>query len=184
MSSYRQIISSKADDSSETTETITPVIFDDKALKRREILARRPSYRKILNDLSSTEAAGAVTAIPAEIKQEEEGDRGDETATVTLTGGQFLKVLPASAIQLSSQDGTLQGIQTLTMTNAGPGTTGAIVQYATQGQDGQFYVPGKSIWSPWNTASHILFSRLKLLSLQLTCRLIKYERHKLVLHRE
>lgn len=119
---------------SEDGETL-PVIFEDESRKRREILARRPSYRKILNDLSSTEAAGAVTAIPAEIKQE---DENDGSATISVGGGQYIKVLPASAIQLGSQDG-LQGIQTLTMTNAG--TTGAIVQYATQGQDGQFYVP-------------------------------------------
>ena len=130
-----KIISSKTDDG----ETITPVIFEDESRKRREILARRPSYRKILNDLSSTEAAGAVTAIPAEIKQEDDSDR--DGGTTVQIGGQYLKVLPASAIQLGSQDGTLQGIQTLTMTNAG-GAGGAIVQYATQGQDGQFYVPG------------------------------------------
>lgn len=82
-----------------------------------------------------------MTTIPAEIKTED--DDRDGTATITVAGGQYLKVLPASAIQLAgSQDGTLQGIQTLTMTNAGTGTAGTIVQYATQGQDGQFYVPG------------------------------------------
>nr|CAD7589845.1 unnamed protein product [Timema genevievae] len=48
-------------------------------------------------------------------------------------------VIPAGAIQISSQGETVQGLHTLTMTNA---TTagGAIVQYA-QGQDGQFFVP-------------------------------------------
>ncbi|CAG2053617.1 unnamed protein product, partial [Timema podura] len=50
-------------------------------------------------------------------------------------------VIPAGAIQISSQGETVQGLHTLTMTNA---TTagGAIVQYA-QGQDGQFFVPGE-----------------------------------------
>ncbi|CAG2109928.1 unnamed protein product [Medioppia subpectinata] len=128
-------ILSKGDDGS---ETLTPVIFEDESRKRREILARRPSYRKILNDLSSTEGQSVVTAIPAEIKQED--DERDGTTTIQV-GGQYLKVLPASAIQLGSQDGTLQGIQTLTMTNANAGSQGTIVQYATQGQDGQFYVP-------------------------------------------
>lgn len=49
-------------------------------------------------------------------------------------------VIPAGAIQIASQGETVQGLHTLTMTNA---TTagGAIVQYA-QGQDGQFFVPG------------------------------------------
>lgn len=135
---HLQIISKTEDG-----ETITPLIFEDESRKRREILARRPSYRKILNDLSSTEAAGAVNTIPAEIKSEDDSDRSEGTATITVAGTPYLKVLPASAIQLSgSQDGTIQGIQTLTMTNAGAGAAGAIVQYATQGQDGQFYVPG------------------------------------------
>lgn len=129
-------ISSKSEDGD------TALVFEDESRKRREILARRPSYRKILNDLSSTEAAGAAT-IPAEIKQEDDGDRCDDTTTVNI-GGQYLKVLPAGTIQLGSQDGTLQGIQTLTMTNAGAGAAGTIVQYATQGQDGQFYVPSMS----------------------------------------
>lgn len=48
----------------------------------------------------------------------------------------FLAVLPATAIQISSGDGS-QGIHTLTMTNATAG--GAIVQYSP-GQE--FFVPG------------------------------------------
>ncbi|KAJ4442780.1 hypothetical protein ANN_04372 [Periplaneta americana] len=53
---------------------------------------------------------------------------------------EYLPILiPAGAIQIASQGETVQGLHTLTMTNA---TTagGAIVQYA-QGQDGQFFVP-------------------------------------------
>ncbi|PSN43762.1 hypothetical protein C0J52_06395 [Blattella germanica] len=53
---------------------------------------------------------------------------------------QTATVIPAGAIQIASQGETVQGLHTLTMTNA---TTagGAIVQYA-QGQDGQqFFVP-------------------------------------------
>lgn len=51
--------------------------------------------------------------------------------------------MPASAIQIAtgSQGEGIQGLQTLTMTNAGTGATGTIVQYA-QGQDGQYFVPG------------------------------------------
>lgn len=103
------------------------------------MLARRPSYRKILNELSCADLS-AIASIQSDIKGE-----GDEHDGPTINvGGQYLKVLPASALQLaSSQDGTLQGLQTLTMTNSsGAGATGAIVQYATQGQDGQFFVPG------------------------------------------
>ncbi|KAK7788649.1 hypothetical protein R5R35_013076 [Gryllus longicercus] len=79
---------------------------DDESAKktRRDILTRRPSYRKILNDL----------------------------------GGGEIAVIPGT-IQLASQGETVQGLHTLTMTNASTG--GAIVHYASQGQDGQFFVP-------------------------------------------
>ncbi len=54
-------------------------------------------------------------------------------------------VVPAQTIQIA-QDGTTQGLQTLTMTNvsaANAANSGAtIVQYA-QGPDGQFFIPGK-----------------------------------------
>lgn len=136
---------SKDGEDNEENDHVAAINFDDEEKrKKREILARRPSYRKILNDLSSTEGSGVITTISGDIKSEDD-DRVDNTATITVAGTPYLKVLPASAIQLAtgSQDGTIQGIQTLTMTNAGAGATGAIVQYATQGQDGQFYVPGK-----------------------------------------
>ncbi|XP_044731447.1 cyclic AMP-responsive element-binding protein 1 isoform X6 [Chrysoperla carnea] len=74
---------------------------EDSPKKRRDLLTRRPSYRKILNDL----------------------------------GG----VIPAGTFQVASQGEGVQGLHTITMTNATAG--GAIVQYG-QGQDGQqFFVP-------------------------------------------
>lgn len=136
-----QLIPAGKLDASGETAVLTA---EDDSKKRREILARRPSYRKILNELSSTEAQGAVASLTAESKEEE-----DDPDTITVAGAQYhtaaglLKVVPASAIQLAAvtQEGSLQGLQTLTMTNAGSGTAaGTIVQYA-QGQDGQFFVP-------------------------------------------
>ncbi|XP_064455180.1 cyclic AMP-dependent transcription factor ATF-1-like isoform X2 [Ornithodoros turicata] len=136
------IPASKLDGSSE----VITMAGEEESKKRREILARRPSYRKILNDLSSTEAQGAVASLTADSKEEHEED--PDNGTITVGGTQYhttaglIKVVPASAIQLAavSQDGGLGGLQTLTMTNAGSGTAGTIVQYA-QGQDGQFFVP-------------------------------------------
>ncbi|XP_023775811.1 cAMP-responsive element modulator isoform X3 [Cyanistes caeruleus] len=87
--------------------------------KRREILSRRPSYRKILNELSSD--APAVSKIEEEEKSEDEG-----TPSVTI-----------------SQGGTIQ-----TLTNSGAPQPGAtIVQYAAQSSDGtqQFFVPGSQV---------------------------------------
>lgn len=49
-------------------------------------------------------------------------------------GGQF-SVLPTTALQIANVQGA-DGLQAIHSSNVG------IVQYATQGQDGQFYVPG------------------------------------------
>ncbi|KAI1290012.1 cAMP-responsive element modulator [Halotydeus destructor] len=146
-------------------ELILPDNFEDESKKRREVLARRPSYRKILNELSSADIISShqhhqLSAIHSshnhnsnnDVKSEtgssvdSNSDPQSDSATISV-GGQYIKVLPTSALQLAqgSQDG-LQGIQTLTMTNASGtgGATGSIVQYATQGPDGQFFVPAYS----------------------------------------
>nr|QBL95833.1 cAMP-response element binding protein 1 [Onchidium reevesii]QEI10542.1 cAMP-response element binding protein 1 [Onchidium reevesii] len=103
---------------------------DSEAKKRREILARRPSYRKILNDLSS----------PSKMDDDSNSSQSQD--------GQD-SFVQANTLQLTAHgDATpaTQGLQTLTMTNASPtsasNSTGSttIVQYA-QGPDGQFYIP-------------------------------------------
>lgn len=130
--------------SSRDDSGLTNANIEDESKKRREVLARRPSYRKILNELSSADVSALTSSIQQnEIKSEVDCDPHE--ATTINVGGQYLKVLPASALQLAgSQDGSLHGLQTLAMTNtSGTGATGAIVQYATQGQGGQFFVPGR-----------------------------------------
>uniref|UniRef100_A0A8C8S940 cAMP-responsive element modulator n=1 Tax=Pelusios castaneus TaxID=367368 RepID=A0A8C8S940_9SAUR len=120
--------------------------------KRREILSRRPSYRKILNELSSD-----ATSIPKieEEKSEEEGTPSCIPAMAVPTSlyqtstGQYIAIAQGGAIQISNpaSDG-VQGLQTLTMTNSGAPQPGAtIVQYAAQTPDGtqQFFVPGSQV---------------------------------------
>ncbi|XP_023775810.1 cAMP-responsive element modulator isoform X2 [Cyanistes caeruleus] len=106
--------------------------------KRREILSRRPSYRKILNELSSD--APAVSKIEEEEKSEDEGTPSGISAMAMPTSlyhtntGQYLTI---------SQGGTIQ-----TLTNSGAPQPGAtIVQYAAQSSDGtqQFFVPGSQV---------------------------------------
>ncbi|XP_025904553.1 cAMP-responsive element modulator isoform X1 [Nothoprocta perdicaria] len=120
--------------------------------KRREILSRRPSYRKILNELSSD--APAVPKIEEE-KSEEEGALSGIPAMAVPTSlyqtstGQYIAIAQGGAIQISSpaSDG-VQGLQALTMTNSGAPQPGAtIVQYAAQSPDGtqQFFVPGSQV---------------------------------------
>ncbi|XP_061291806.1 cyclin-Y isoform X9 [Bos javanicus] len=120
--------------------------------KRREILSRRPSYRKILNELSSD-----VPGVPKieEEKSEEEGTPPNIAAMAVPTSiyqtstGQYIAIAQGGTIQISNpgSDG-VQGLQALTMTNSGAPPPGAtIVQYAAQSADGtqQFFVPGSQV---------------------------------------
>ncbi|XP_032961919.1 cAMP-responsive element modulator isoform X7 [Rhinolophus ferrumequinum] len=120
--------------------------------KRREILSRRPSYRKILNELSSD-----VHGVPKieEEKSEEEGTPPNiatmavPTSIYQTSTGQYIAIAQGGAIQISNpgSDG-VQGLQALTMTNSGAPPPGAtIVQYAAQSADGtqQFFVPGSQV---------------------------------------
>ncbi|XP_063494097.1 cAMP-responsive element modulator isoform X7 [Symphalangus syndactylus] len=120
--------------------------------KRREILSRRPSYRKILNELSSD-----VPGVPKieEERSEEEGTPPNiatmavPTSIYQTSTGQYIAVAQGGTIQISNpgSDG-VQGLQALTMTNSGAPPPGAtIVQYAAQSADGtqQFFVPGSQV---------------------------------------
>lgn len=105
---------------------------DPDSSRKRQILARRPSYRKILNELGGDKGDAGSS----------DSSQDEPTGTVTIGGQQYqtaglLKVIPAGSLQLGGQ-GT-DGIQTIAMTNAAT-AGGAIVHYA-QGSDPQFIVP-------------------------------------------
>lgn len=122
--------------------------------KRREILARRPSYRKILNDLSS-ECPSIKIEEESSSNASQDGQETSEAAS-NLTTSNSIQYQPGTAlvqsgaIQITTHpEGSVagQGLQTLTMTNANPSSgnsatpgTATIVQYA-QGPDGQFLIP-------------------------------------------
>ncbi|KAJ8396094.1 hypothetical protein AAFF_G00021670 [Aldrovandia affinis] len=119
--------------------------------KRREILSRRPSYRKILNELSSD--TPAIPKIEEERSEEEAASANLSTMSTPASlyqtsSGQYIAITQGGAVQISSPGGDgLQGLQTLTMSNSGAPPVGAtIVQYATQAGDGpQFFVPGSQV---------------------------------------
>ncbi|XP_069164856.1 cyclic AMP-dependent transcription factor ATF-1 isoform X3 [Procambarus clarkii] len=105
---------------------------DQDSSRKRQILARRPSYRKILNELGGGEISDKGDAGSSDSSQDE------PTGTVTIGGQQYqTAVLPAGGLQLSGQGS--DGLQTIAMTNAAT-AGGAIVHYA-QGSDPQFIVP-------------------------------------------
>ncbi|NXD82731.1 CREM protein, partial [Halcyon senegalensis] len=139
-------VASLADESAES-EGITD------SQKRREILSRRPSYRKILNELSSD--APAVPRIEEEEKSEDEGAPSGISAMAIPSSlyhsntGQYITITQGGTIQISNpaSDGA-RGLQAATMTNSGAPQPGAtIVQYAGQSPDGtqQFFVPGSQV---------------------------------------
>ncbi|XP_057370649.1 cyclic AMP-dependent transcription factor ATF-1-like [Daphnia carinata] len=133
---------------------------DENTKKRREILARRPSYRKILNELGGCEISedkgdspGGIDSDSSSSSPAPPSSHNQRASSVAISGTHYqttaglIKVLPGGTIQLATTagntsqglgDGGGQTLPTLTMTNTPGG--GAIVQYA-QGQDGQFFVP-------------------------------------------
>lgn len=133
----------ESEDSQESVDSVTD------SQKRREILSRRPSYRKILNDLSSD-----APAVPRIEEEKSEEDTGPAITTVTVptpiyqtSSGQYIAITQGGAIQLANNgtDG-VQGLQTLTMTGAGgaqPGTT--ILQYAQTSDGQQILVPSNQV---------------------------------------
>ncbi|XP_070532616.1 cAMP-responsive element modulator-like [Ptychodera flava] len=112
--------------------------------KRRDILSRRPSYRKILNDLSSD--APGVPKIDEETSSQEDNEAASNITSIanTATIQAFQNTNAGSGTQTIQINDGIQpaGLQTLTMTNAGAATQGTIVHYS-QSQDGsqQFFVP-------------------------------------------
>ncbi|XP_011345556.1 cyclic AMP-responsive element-binding protein 1 isoform X2 [Ooceraea biroi] len=108
---------------------------DDSPKKRRDILTRRPSYRKILNDLGGGEITDGRLP-PLESSSECDSNVDSEVSSHSL---HYQTVIPAGTIQIATQGEGVPGLHTLTMSNAAT-AGGAIVQYA-QGQDTQFFVP-------------------------------------------
>ncbi|KAK6310593.1 hypothetical protein J4Q44_G00186480 [Coregonus suidteri] len=117
--------------------------------KRREILSRRPSYRKILNELSSD--SSSIPRIEEE-KPEDESPPSSvpsvqvPTSIYQTSCGQYIAITQGGAIQIASPGSEdLQGLQSLAMSNSG---SPQILQYAAQaGDSGQqfFSVQGGQV---------------------------------------
>ncbi|XP_066564741.1 cyclic AMP-dependent transcription factor ATF-1 isoform X2 [Amia ocellicauda] len=130
-----------SDDSQESSDSAAS------SQKSREVLARRPSYRKILNELSAEEVAA---------RTEGEEDNPSSSAMTTMTvptpiyqtsTGQYIAIAPNGTIQLASPGAEgVQGLQTLTMTNSGAAQQGTtILQYAQTPDGQQILVPSNQV---------------------------------------
>ncbi|XP_022531498.1 cyclic AMP-dependent transcription factor ATF-1 isoform X2 [Astyanax mexicanus] len=113
--------------------------------KTREILARRPSYRKILNDLSAEEMVNRNEG-------EEEISASSAMTTVSLptpiyqtSSGQYFTIASNGSLQLAgaSAEG-VQSLQTLTMTNSSPSQP-TILQYAQTADGQQILLPSNQL---------------------------------------
>ncbi|XP_073432806.1 cyclic AMP-dependent transcription factor ATF-1 isoform X2 [Dendrobates tinctorius] len=125
---------SDSEDSQDTSDSI------DSPRKARGILARRPSYRQILKDLSSedtgkrNEESAGVSASPT-------------TTTIYQTStGQYVTIGPNGTLQLAAGTDGIQGLQTLAMANASSNQSGTtILQYAQTSDGQQILVPGNQV---------------------------------------
>ncbi|XP_015235947.1 PREDICTED: cAMP-responsive element modulator-like isoform X1 [Cyprinodon variegatus] len=115
--------------------------------KRRELLTRRPSYRKILNELSSD--SPAVPKIEEE-KAEDDTPVSSPTESVPnsiyqTSTGQYIAIAQGRAIPLTSSTvEALQGAQTLTVTGSPTPQTGAAILQAADSPH-QFFVQGGQV---------------------------------------
>ncbi|XP_078259789.1 cyclic AMP-responsive element-binding protein 1b isoform X1 [Rhinoraja longicauda] len=133
----------ESEDSQESVDSMTD------SQKRREILSRRPSYRKILNELSSD-----TPGVPRIEEEKSEEESAPSVTTMTMptpiyqtSTGQYIAITQGGAIQLPNNgtDG-VQGLQTLTMSNAAAGQGGATIVQYTQSPDGQqIFVPSSQV---------------------------------------
>ncbi|KAM4587156.1 cyclic AMP-dependent transcription factor ATF-1 isoform 2-T2 [Odontesthes bonariensis] len=112
--------------------------------KTREILARRPSYRKILNELSAEE-----------VSHMEGKDNGPALTGVTVpttqiyqtSSGQYITIAANGTIQLANPGSEgIQGLQAVTMANSGGAQQGpTILQYAQTPDGQQILVPSNQV---------------------------------------
>uniref|UniRef100_UPI00358E6C62 cyclic AMP-responsive element-binding protein 1-like isoform X1 n=1 Tax=Myxine glutinosa TaxID=7769 RepID=UPI00358E6C62 len=114
--------------------------------KRRELLSRRPSYRKILSDLSSD--SPVVSKIEEE-KGEEEGTTTINSVPISTpiyqtTGGQYIAITQGGgAIQIANG---AEHLQSLGLASSGTSHgTPTIVQYAQTSDGQQFFLPGGQV---------------------------------------
>ncbi|XP_054472632.1 cyclic AMP-dependent transcription factor ATF-1 [Anoplopoma fimbria] len=132
-----QALGSDSDDSQDSSDSGAV------AHNTREILARRPSYRKILNELSSEE----VTHIEGKESPASTGVTASTTQIYQTSTGQYITIAANGTIQLANPGSEgLQGLQTVTMANSGGAQQNTtILQYAQTPDGQQILVPSNQV---------------------------------------
>ncbi|EDO41380.1 predicted protein [Nematostella vectensis] len=110
--------------------------IDEDSKKRRDILSRRPSYRKIFNDISGSDSPTKIETI-AEDPEGGEGITAISTNAISYQAGSQTVTLPGTIQIVTTGGEAVQGLQAMPMTAAS--NQPAVVQYQQQ-QDGQQYI--------------------------------------------
>ncbi|XP_027857907.1 cyclic AMP-dependent transcription factor ATF-1 isoform X2 [Xiphophorus couchianus] len=114
--------------------------------KTREILARRPSYRKIFNDLSSEETTHIERQDSSPASTGMTGVTVQSTPIYQTSTGQYITIGANGTIQLASPGSEgIQGLQAVTMANAGGAQGATILQYAQTPDGQQILVPSNQV---------------------------------------
>uniref|UniRef100_S4RNT6 Uncharacterized protein n=1 Tax=Petromyzon marinus TaxID=7757 RepID=S4RNT6_PETMA len=115
--------------------------------KRKELLARRPSFRKIFNEISA-DATNVASTLEEKSEEEGEGESqansagGTQISSIFQTsGGQYITIGQGGTFHLTTAGGAeaLQGLQAFAIPSSGTGGASGpatILQYA-QTSDGQ-----------------------------------------------
>uniref|UniRef100_A0A8C4Q8N7 Uncharacterized protein n=1 Tax=Eptatretus burgeri TaxID=7764 RepID=A0A8C4Q8N7_EPTBU len=116
------------------------------AQKRREVLSRRPSYRKILNELSDTDG------VTKEV--EGNGEEGGETpvapsvsGSTPVPPGQYIAIAEGGTLQLAIAGGaeTGQGLQAIPVPGGAMPAGATVLQYAQTSDIGPLLFPSSSV---------------------------------------
>ncbi|XP_077184770.1 cyclic AMP-dependent transcription factor ATF-1 isoform X1 [Paroedura picta] len=130
-----QVSLSESDDSQDSSDSI------GSSQKARGILARRPSYRKILNDLSSSEDTRDRKGDEAHPGVSTITSMSVPTPVYQTSTGQYIAIAPNGPLQLNNPvSENVQGLQTFT--NAG-GTP--LLQYVQTSDGQQILVPSNQV---------------------------------------
>ncbi|XP_038553097.1 cyclic AMP-dependent transcription factor ATF-1 isoform X2 [Micropterus salmoides] len=136
-----QMQSSQGSDSEDSQDSSDSGVT---AQKTREILARRPSYRKILNELSSEEMAHIEGKDNSPVST---GVTVPTTQIYQTSSGQYITIAANGTIQLATPGSEgIHGLQTVTMANSGGAQQGTtILQYAQTPDGQQILVPSNQV---------------------------------------
>ncbi|XP_059185748.1 cyclic AMP-dependent transcription factor ATF-1 isoform X2 [Centropristis striata] len=133
-----QAVGSDSDDSQDSSDS------GSAAQKTREILARRPSYRKILNELSAEEVTHIEGKDNSPVSTGVTGVTVPTTQIYQTSTGQYITINANGTIQLAGSEG-LQGLQAVTMANSGAQSGTTILQYAQTPDGQQILVPSNQV---------------------------------------